>query len=333
MNLAALAAYVCGKVRANDPNSIALCKGFLSARYQMIWDNDLWRDSLVILTATLDPTNAANNNGLDAIGVWLLPAIAEKVIAVRDHSRGYTVTSPEEYFQNDLDDFQVSGTALSFYILPRCVLAWGTQQPPLYAVNGTLGGAAQDVGQTCHARSVDSSSNVLDLDLTFTATSNVNGIGITSNLIELTSFTKQVTAGPVSVMTQPNNNPVNYLTLAPKDTSALLRCRIQLMETPLNAINLRALVKRTMSPFVKDEDVSALRGMDNVLIALAQADMLQEQRQYAKSQLLIQEGSGLLLEAKKAEVYQQAAHPRIIPAVEPPNTAYNAAGFQQKGYW
>src|SRR4029077_9220192 len=93
-------------------------------------------------------------------GVWLLPAIADKVIAVRDHDRAYGVVSAEEYFQCDLDEFGASGTAVSFYVLSSCALALCANQTLYtFCVN------AADNGAVAHGRMLDSSGNTIDTDL------------------------------------------------------------------------------------------------------------------------------------------------------------------------
>jgi hypothetical protein len=332
MNLAQLASYVCSKVRATDANSIALCKSYLSARFQMIWDSELWRDSLVFVTTTLDPANANNNFGLDSQGIWLLPPIADKVVAVRDHNRAYSVVSAEEYFQTDLDEFGVQGTAVSFYHLASCVAAVGT--PGIFCQQSS---SAEAGGTSGNVRGIRSDPALpAGYPTAFDGATNItNGAQALDawNWSEITSFTKGVTVGNVSLGLSVGAVLTPLVVLQPGDTAAPKRCRIQLVETPMAAVNLRALVKRTMQPFVNDQDTPKIRGLDNALIAFAQADMLQEQRQYAKAQALTLEAGTLLIDAKKGEVYQQAASPRIVPTVEPPSTACSGGGFQWKGYW
>jgi hypothetical protein len=332
MNLSQLANYVCSKVRATDANSLALCKTYLAARFQMIWESELWRDSLVFVTATLDPTNPNNNLGLDAQGVWLLPPIADKVLALRDHDRAYTVVSAEEYFQSDLDEFGAQGTAVSFYHLASCAAAAGA--PGFFYQQSS---SAEAGGTSGNARGIRQDPNLpAGYSTTFDGSTNIsNGAQALDNWTwsEVTSFTKGVTVGNVTLGLSTSAGLFPLVVLQPGDTAAPKRCRIQLVEIPRAAVNLRALVKRTMQPLVNDQDTPKIRGLDNALIAFAQADMLQEQRQYAKAQGLMQEASVLLLDAKKGEVYQQAARPRIIPAAEPPATAYSGGGFQWKGYW
>ncbi len=323
MNLAALAQFVSSKVRHTDSASLALCKGYLTARFQMIWDMALWRESLVLVTATLDPTNATANNGLDAIGVWLLPAIANKIVALRDHDRSYNVSTPEEYFRCDLDEFGVTGSAVQFYLLPSCVFAFGS--PVTLSVFAT---SPADSGNFT-ARILDSTMAATEVSSTIPVNSGVRGIA--QLVTELSTFTKDVTANSIQIAT--GGAPTTIGTFSGDLTVLPQRCRLQLVEIPTTAVNLRALVKRTIPPFVNDADVPQLRNIENVLIAFAQADMLQQTRQYQKAQLLQQEGNALLLEYKKEEVYQQAATPRIIPNAESPQGQLASGGFQWKGYW
>ena len=318
MNLSELAQFVCSKVRQTDAVSTALCKGYLGARFQMIWDSELWRDSLVMVTTTLDPTQPSLNSGLDAAGVWLLPRIANKVVAIRDHDRAYISRNAEEYFRMDLDEFGATGTAIHFHILPSCVAAFGSPTPVW--ITGTNPNDAQSL---LHVRGVNAGGDMLEMDCNLGQNTNLG------NILEITTATKKATQGFAIFTDQLKTR--GYLTMDPAQTAAPQLCRVQIVEIPTRPVNLRALVKRTMPPFVNDEDVPQLRNIENVLIAFAQADMLQQTRQYAKAQLLQQEGTALLMDIKREEVYQQAATPRVIPDVEPPASGYYGGGWLGKG--
>ena len=53
LTLAQMASFITGKIGQYDSTAIALCKQYLGARYQMVWDNFFWRDSQTTATVTL----------------------------------------------------------------------------------------------------------------------------------------------------------------------------------------------------------------------------------------------------------------------------------------
>ena len=46
MTLADMASFICGKVGKTDSESLAKCKEFLARRYELVWNSQLWRDTL-----------------------------------------------------------------------------------------------------------------------------------------------------------------------------------------------------------------------------------------------------------------------------------------------
>ena len=105
----------------------------------------------------------------------------------------------------------------------------------------------------------------------------------------------------------------DLIALAATDTAAPLRQRIRLLETPEDATTVRVLGKRKCPAFTGDNDQPPVRGMENLLIAMAQGDMLERERQYGKANLKFQEGVALLNQFKAEETIQQAHNQRIIP--------------------
>lgn len=102
-------------------------------------------------------------------------------------------------------------------------------------------------------------------------------------------------------------------TLAATANAVLKRQRIRLLQIPPQNITIRVLGKRTMPTFSNDLDTPPIDGMENCLLAFAQADMLQRERQYGKARELQQEAIGLLDQLKDMEVVQQAHRVCITP--------------------
>jgi hypothetical protein len=110
------------------------------------------------------------------------------------------------------------------------------------------------------------------------------------------------------------------------DSSAPVRQRIRLVEMPSDDVTLRILFKSKFPAFEDDNDPCPLQSAENALIAFGSADMLQRERQYAKAQLMQQEGQALLGLLVANETQQQANRPRLIPA-----EGYGGENFQDQG--
>ena len=91
------------------------------------------------------------------------------------------------------------------------------------------------------------------------------------------------------------------------------RQRVRLLQIPTESTTIRVLGKRAMPTFTNDLDTVPINNMENCLLAFAQADMLQRERQYGKAKELQQEAIGLLDQLKDMEVVQQTHHVTITP--------------------
>ena len=122
MNLSQLASFICTKVNQSETDDVAACKEFLKRRMEMIWNDDLWKDSLVAFTQVLSPDDyAVTSTWLPEKGVLLCPTIIERVVAARLDSRKLNVQRQEFYYRFDYDSFAKTGSATEFVLLPPCV--------------------------------------------------------------------------------------------------------------------------------------------------------------------------------------------------------------------
>lgn len=124
------------------------------------------------------------------------------------------------------------------------------------------------------------------------------------------------------------------LILAAHDTSAPIRARVQLMPAPTVRASYLIHGKLRCHGLRFDGDTPQIQGVDNALLAFAQADMLERQRQYAKSQLKLKEAGALIQTLLELERNQTAHEQRIIPFdVHGRMEASQALGTNGKGYW
>ena len=379
MTLTQLADYVCLKVNQQEPEDKTACKGFLQRRLEMIWNDQLWKDSIVEYAVAIDPesTYTPASVYLPTKGVLLLPTEISRVLAVRTTERALRVARHELFYRQDPDTFNATGVPLDFVLLSACVWEFDTA----YMIS--------------LFRSNESDESAVTLDMLST----VNGVDVTRTPIELTAaetyageteridaITKPMTSGSVAVKERSGITVVNdtdeigyfntgsffsrievaaggigrfaaaaaalyattsgqqpiailhptggvegtaiwdgtaltyaardasdLIALAATDTAAPLRQRIRLLETPEEATTVRVLGKRKCPAFTDDNDQPPVRGMENLLIAMAQGDMLERERQYGKANLKFQEGVALLNQFKAEETIQQAHNQRIIP--------------------
>lgn len=145
MTLAQLANFICGKVNQTEAEDIAACKGFIRQRHEMIYQDQLWRDSVGEYVQTLSPDDyAITSNWLPAKGILLLPPDIERVLAVRTDTRALNVRSREYFYRRDFDSFAQNGQAGDFVRLRPCI--WETEDAiPLLAVRSDASDAANSV--------------------------------------------------------------------------------------------------------------------------------------------------------------------------------------------
>lgn len=104
---------------------------------------------------------------------------------------------------------------------------------------------------------------------------------------------------------------VNFLVL-PKTSSG--QAQIRLLRKPSESKSLLILGKLKVVALA-DSDSPKINGIDNVLLAMVEGDMLEHTRQYAKAQIKFQEAMNHLNIAKDLEKHQSASVTRIIPEV------------------
>jgi hypothetical protein len=300
MTLLDMANFICGKVNQTDVDDLAECRGFLKQRHEMIWNDQIWKDSLVEYRKTLEPTGyTVESNWLPTKGVLLLPPIIQRVLAVRTDSRHLNVQRPEFYYRIDYDAFAKTGVPSEFLVLPAVV--WETDVPAQFFVYSTTGGSTAVI-------------DYLDADeVTLLRISGpiVPGMQANSSRLDRLTLDSQTEVNVVDLLSTNILRVPGGQTLVPK------RQRIRIVEVPDPAtgpFTIRVLGKRTCPSFSADLDEPAINGMDNCLLAFGHADMLQRERHYAKAALVIEKEAAPLLEQLKAiEVVQMAHSQRIVP--------------------
>jgi hypothetical protein len=332
MNLGDLATFICKKVRHTDALSLAACKEFINRRYQMIYDAENWRESLFLTTPTIDPT-LETSDPLDRAGRYTLPALIDKVVAVRTDQQQLRVAQQEEYFRIDLNAFEQTGTPAQFSILPPMAWDFGLISSDWYDLDEdfTLSGNsdsgakvravyqnAADADKSMTLRYQNQDGTLSDKVFPANVSQYTSITSWTAYVSKIVSVTKPVTTGSLALIYKLNGgSTLGFITMSSSDTVAPTYRRLQLTYIPTVATQLRILFKMAWTELDSDDKSPILGGIDNVIIPFVQADMLQRERQYAKAQVCVQEGQALLEQYKKSEVYQQAYETRIVPDAEP----------------
>lgn len=299
MTLSNIADYVCLKVGQTDADSIAACKSFANVRYKMIWDAALWRDTLALVSVT---TTAGSN--------WLLmPVGIERVLKVRVDTTTIGPFDAGTVFDFSPDLFDNQGTPAGFMTFAPVVLG------PMDGVLGinvlNVGASASDDLEVTATYEVEynAAQNVLGND-TLVATHalrpswSILGTGVQF----LLRFDKGVTA--VGYELDYNSTQLFF---GANDISAPRRARIKLLQGPATATACLVQGKRACPGLNSDTDTPLLRNIDNALVAFAQSDMLERQRQYSKAAAKAQEAAGQLKIMLNLELEQSANVQRIIP--------------------
>ena len=336
MTLAELADFVCTKVRANDAAALAACKTYLRQRYEFIYNDQLWRDSLYTHTFTLPAVERDYNPNIQSVGragMYFMPTSVDRVLSLRQTNGEVAVLDELELYRDALDAYEEDGEPVKFAILPPAVM-WVPEPDQELSPVRLSGG---DTGQTAIVRWIDErgENNTTTIntgsDTTFGNPADEPGVQVVESVTgELSDVAIKLEWDEEGV-----GNWTRMARKLPTETSMPQRCRIRVFPKPgasavLGDFSLRAVVKRKVLALSTDNDTPLLRGVDNVLMSFAQADMLQRARRYGQAQAVQQEALALFEQFKRMEVAQQSHRQRITPEVY--ETSGGADVFPGKGY-
>lgn len=302
MTLLDLATFICTKVSQSETEDLEACKDFLQRRFEMIWADQLWHDSLFEYTQTLSALNYdVDSTWLPTKQVLLLPEQFGHVVAVRTDTRKANVLSSEELYRMDYDTFLNAGSLIQYRLLKPC--AWEVDTAKTLNINAS-GLAAGDTLDIWY----------LDGDGVTLKSVSANDAGQPPSIyaLRIDSAKKKQVSGE-SVYLSDSVTAGRAFTLTTTDLVLPKRVRIQLFGVIPEGAVIRVLGKTNAPAFTDDADEPGLTGVENCILAFAQADMLQRERQYGKAQALQQEGQMLLDQLKKVRTVQQAHHKRLIP--------------------
>lgn len=323
MTLFEIVDFVCRKAHRTDELSREEVRGYVRARYRMLWDSRPWRDSLGLLSVPYaDPSPQArilpgivwdSRPTLDTVGlvaapaiefgrVTILPGIIDRVQGVR--WGGSDVLQPEELSSVLIltpERFHQSDSPVAFSLLAPSAV----QRPPANSkllVSSTISAASFSVSIR-GMNGMDEVEEIIRVEGT---------TPVTSQFIydEILSLSKDSLDAGLTVARQSDNEKILIL---PKAETSKAFQRLHFHVEPKPDKSLLILFKRRFRPLVNDADATELTGIDNALIAAALSDLLEGQRQFAKAQLKAQEAGALAQSMADLERNQSASAARIIP--------------------
>lgn len=329
MTLSDMAALVCAKVRQSDTTALLRCKQFLRQRYEMIWNEEMWLDSLFRLEFSFDMSPSALAADLPFanffsrdVGIWHLPPTVDRILALRRTDQGVGVADNFRFYRDTIDAFAQTGAAVAFTADGAVLADLRGKLTTVEAEGVVLSSAGGD--ETAAVRIV-----YLDFDgeeQILTTTGLDVGYSNTFYPQVILSISKPATTAAVGVVLDGDN----IATLTATALVGKRHPRIQLLPMPTTTTEFKALVKRKPLSLSDDNDEPAIRGVANCLMEYAQADMYERGRQMGKAAMKRQDADRLLAQLKKIEVAQEANHCQIVPEVSEPSGSIGY--FHSKGY-
>lgn len=322
MTLSEMADFVCGKVRQTDANSVTRCKTYLRRRYEMICQEELWRDLVWQYSFTFTPNTVASPESYG--GIYMFPTVVDKVLAIRRAEGGIDNVAAESLFRFDTDWWAQTGFSINYVHLPPCVAilpdAFSFHDLRIYAGGG-------DSGLTWKVVFLDSEQVRHTVSNTFST----SGVAEETDNVRIVEKVTKPTTEQISTLT--TNQGDQDLVVCPADSVTFpVRIPVQLIPWPDQATDFRALVKKKVVPLDDDNAETEVRGVDNCLMAFAQGDMLERARQYGKAQAVAQEAVALLRQLKTVAVVQEETTQQIVPRVETMSGTVDGE-FYSKEWW
>jgi len=292
MTLGEIANLVCLKAHRNDDTALSEAKAYVRARYEMIWNAQLWRDSLCEVVI---PAN-------DVAKEMILPAVVDRVLSIATDGSDLRCETLQVIYRVDPSRFDAGARSpVDFVILPPSAIS----SPPNGAQLKFTADSPDAFGKV--------SIRGMHGDEDYSETLTLNGLNYVFTVYPydvVFSLSKESAGYGMAVYDELD---FKVLDLPPALTSQAFQ-RISLLNAPDRQRPMRLLAKRRIKPLIEDSDSPELTGIDNALIAAALGDLLEAMRQYGKAQAKFQESGEFVRQMARLEREQSAGVARIIPA-------------------
>lgn len=305
---------VTDKLGRTDDQAIDDCKRFIKRRYKMIWDSTLWLESLattvewvtdrdVTLSTNIDVFNY--NNSVTTVGD---AKKIERVLAVNFceadvHAvTGITASSLSDYFKYNMDDTSTWSAGDVFY-----AYGFPNECPGL---NGRKTVSVVHADYIAAGRPANWRGTTGNYTMTGWLTADENRFSEVAPVDWWHHF--RVDPSKLIEQSTTTSTPTNFVHL-PKDASG--NARIRLMPGPPAEGLLHVLGKVAWDDTITDDDSPVIQGIDEVLLAYAEGDMLERNRKRQQAQLKFQEGSAFLASIRMQQRDQFGTDTVITPHI------------------
>lgn len=307
MNLADMVTQVGLDTGYLDTDDVSYARTALRQRDELLWRMGLWKDSLVQVTVAVDP----ENNEDHAEGVLYLPAIVERVVAVRTADTFLRVSGLETFYRADYDKFIQTGVPVEF---AKLAPAWFTARhspAPFWVAFYSQDPTDAGVNVRIIWRDADDERHVLDGALS--APGDEPALECWSTKVTIEALFKPVTTYPVYGYTYNSIYADGWVNVAAADTRSPMYQRIRIFPIPTAAGSLRVLAKANYVPLTFDQQEPAITGSHLCLMAFAKHLLYKRGGESVPAGEALQEAMGLLETLKREEMQQEANNQRIIP--------------------
>lgn len=304
-SLVEMADAVCSRCNTLTLNDSLLARDFIRRNYQLLWDAELWPESLTAIRK--------NSTGEYVI----LPEYIERVIAVRptdDATYELPIADLSLYLQLYPQIFEETAEAMAYSTLT----AVAVHTLPATAEKLTFVSTSTADKSNIKLRG-ESGTNERTETITLNGTTPVTS---TFTYTVPLTIAKGVTAGDVSVTGFTSSTLFQTLLAAERERKHM---RLWLKPAPGTVDETLIIGKRKITPLDTDEDTPLLRKSANVLIYGAVADMFDHLGKPAEADNARKKAAVAMQVLKEGELKQNARQPRVIPSVE--------ASYSYDGNW
>lgn len=308
MNLSEMVAQICADTGYLDTDDVAFAKTALRQRDDLLYRMGLWKDSLVQVNLTVDPTT----NDDHAEGVIYLPEVIERVIAVRTADTAVNVSGLETFYRIPFDKFSQTGLPWEFAKLRPGWFTWRAATGEANPYIAFFSRAAADASAAMRIVWFDANGEqqVTNGNLTIPATP--TDLQLESSRIEISAAFKPVTAGAVALYSSTPGEDA-FKILAAETTASPRYQRIRIIPIPQAATGLKILGKAKYVPLDFDQQEPQVTGSHLALMAFAKHALRKRGGEHGAAADDLQEAMGLMEVLKREELQQEANNQRIIP--------------------
>lgn len=301
---------VCCRVGDYSAPAQIMIKDFLRRSYLDLWDSQMWLESLVMVKVPREQSEV------------ILPEYVDRVIACRGNSELAELVPADQslFFGVAPQIFEQSGSPVNFSIMtPSAVAVLPVNNEQMMLVS-TSEFDLSDVFVRGETGGVEVSETITLTGLTPVPTFNTYDLPMT--------IAKGLTSGYITVTGRVSGT---FLVRLFENERERKHSRLWLIPRPgdIDGTTCLVLGKRKIRPLLTNEDTPLLRGIGNVLIALATSKMWSKMGNDKAAVTSGEEAKGSLQVMINRETQQTANAPRILPYVE----GIPSYDYCCKGHW